>query len=134
MLCASRSFLASWPRWSDVTHPRQLADVPCILTPPIGVWEFELGAVSHGFTPKRLGATVDDLALGAVAVRRGLGLGYLPYGLVAEDLDRELVCLDIAGWRPRPRELYALYPAARQLSTKVRAIIDFALAARANHA
>jgi hypothetical protein len=35
--------------------------------------------------------------------------------------------------RRQDRELYALYPATRQLSPKVRAVIDHALAARAAH-
>ncbi|WP_414639870.1 LysR substrate-binding domain-containing protein [Arenibaculum sp.] len=80
-----------------------------------------------------LRAHAPDRRLGAVAVRRGLGIGYLPYGLVAGELGHGLVEIAFNGWRPLGRELYALYPASRQLSPKVRALIDFALAARAAH-
>lgn len=134
VLCASRELVARRPALQQMTHPRQLTAQPCVLTPPIQVWRFEQSDDSEfTFTPKTLGATVDDLALGAVAVRRGLGVGYLPYGLVSGELGQALVALDIADWCPQSRELFAVYPASRQLSPKVRAAIDFALAARAAH-
>lgn len=132
VLCASRALVQARPALAGMTHPRHLAGEPCVLTPPIGAWLFERpdGAERLAFTPRVLGAVVDDLGLGAAAVRQGLGVGYLPRGLIA---DEDFVELGIDGWRPQPRELYALYPASRQLSPKVRAVIDHALAARAAH-
>lgn len=130
---ASRDFLARRPEAAALSHPRQLGRVPAVLTPPITAWRFVgPSGESHSFAPRVLGGTVDDLSLGAIAVRRGLGVGYLPKGLVADT--PELVELTFGEWRVADRELYALYPASRQLSPKVRAVIDHALAARAAHA
>jgi DNA-binding transcriptional LysR family regulator len=132
VVCASRSLVEARPTLARMLHPRDLSGEPCVLTPPIGAWLFERPdrAERLSFAPRVLGAVVDDLGLGAAAVRQGLGVGYLPRGLIADD---DFVELQIAGWRPQPRELYALYPASRQLSPKVRALIDHALAARAAH-
>jgi len=134
VVCASRAFVEARPGLSTLSHPRQLAAERCVLTPPIGAWLFShAGGERVTFTPRLLGAVVDDLGLGLAAVRNGLGLGYLPRGLVTGDQGRGLVEVEFEGWRPQPRDLYALYPASRQLSPKVRAVIDFALAARAAH-
>jgi DNA-binding transcriptional LysR family regulator len=75
----------------------------------------------------------DDWRVGTSAVRMGMGIGYLPDVLVEADLGEDLVALDLEGWRPAPRDLYAVYPASRQLSPKVRAVIDFALSGRVVH-
>jgi DNA-binding transcriptional LysR family regulator len=71
--------------------------------------------------------------LGAAAVRRGFGVGYLPESMVAVDLDGTLVRLQIGDWHPPTRELFAVYPATRQLSSRVRAVIDYAVAGRNGH-
>lgn len=71
--------------------------------------------------------------MGAAAVKRGMGIGYLPDALVGEAIGKELVEIDIESWRPIDRELFAVYPASRQLSPKVRAAIDFALKGRDIH-
>lgn len=129
---ASRAFMEKWPEAAGMDHPRRLARLPAVVTPPIHGWRFaHAGGETFTFTPRALGGSVDDLSLGAMAVRRGLGVGYLPKGLVSRF--PELVELEFGSWRVADRELYALYPASRQLSPKVRAVIDHALAARAAH-
>jgi DNA-binding transcriptional LysR family regulator len=129
---ASRAFLQRWPEAANLDHPRRLARSPAVVTPPIHGWRFaHMGGEAFTFTPRALGASVDDLSLGALAVRGGLGVGYLPKGLASRF--PELIELTFGDWRVADRELYALYPAARQLSPKVRAVIDHALAARAAH-
>jgi DNA-binding transcriptional LysR family regulator len=62
-----------------------------------------------------------------------MGIGYLPDALVADALGGQLVEIDLEGWRPKSRELFAVYPASRQLSPKVRAAIEFALKGRTIH-
>lgn len=129
---ASHAFLQRWPEVASLDHPRRLARLPAVVTPPIHGWRFaQAGGETFTFTPRALGASVDDLSLGALAVRGGLGVGYLPKGLASRF--PELIELTFGDWRVADRELYALYPAARQLSPKVRAVIDHALAARAAH-
>jgi len=129
---ASPAFLDRHREAVGLDHPRRLARLPAIATPPINGWRFvDAGGETFTFGPRALGATVDDLSLGALAVRRGLGVGYLPKGLAGRFPD--LVELTFGDWRVADRELYALYPAGRQTPPKVRAVIDHALAARAAH-
>lgn len=129
---ASRILADRHPGCLTLTHPRDLAQLPCILTPPIAGWSFSStdgGNACFIFTPRRPAATVDDLALGAAAVKRGLGIGYLPRGMMTAAVrDGSVTELTMNGWQTTGRELFALYPASRQLSPKVRAAIDFAVA------
>jgi DNA-binding transcriptional LysR family regulator len=129
---ASRAFLERWPEAASLDHPRRLVRLPAVVTPPIHGWRFvDKSGETFTFAPRALGGSVDDLSLGALAVNRGLGVGYLPKGLANRFSD--LTELTFGDWRVADRELYALYPAGRQLSPKVRAVIDHALAARAAH-
>lgn len=131
-LCASPAFISRRNR--TLRHPRDLASEPCVITAPITTWHFEHPAQGQAaVSPRTLGARVDDLGLGARAVRSGLGYGFLPRGLIEAEFGQGLQEITFAGWQAQPRELYALYPQSRQLSPKVRALIDFALEARAAH-
>lgn len=132
-LYASRDFTTRHPAALALAHPRDLAHLPCILTPPIASWSFSPadgktdGSVA--FSPRRPAATLDDLSLAAAGVKRGLGIGYLPRGMMSAAVGAgDVVELTMNGWQTTGRELFALYPASRQLSPKVRAAIDFAIA------
>ncbi len=132
LIAASRAFLERHPEAADLDHPKRLARLPAVLTPPILNWRFvHAGGETYAVAPRTLGASVDDLSMGALAASQGLGVAYLPRGLAARFPD--LVELSFGDWKVEDRELYALYPATRQLSPKVRAVIDHALAARAAH-
>ncbi|WP_454714316.1 LysR family transcriptional regulator [Caulobacter segnis] len=131
-LWASRDFLARHPEAAGLDHPKRLARLPAVVTPPILAWRFaHASGETLAVAPRTIGASVDDLSLGALAASQGLGVAYLPKGLAGRF--PELVELSLGDWRVEDRELYALYPATRQLSPKVRAVIDHALAARAAH-
>jgi hypothetical protein len=39
--------------------------------------------------------------------------------------DKDVISLPLGGWQPVARDLYAVYPASRQLNPKVRALIDY---------
>ena len=131
-LFASRDFLARHPEATSLDHPKRLARLPAVLTPPILTWRFaHASGETYAVAPRALGASVDDLSLGALAARQGLGVAYLPKGLAGRF--PELVEITLGDWAVEDRELYALYPATRQLSPKVRAVIDHALTARAAH-
>lgn len=133
VLCASEGFLAARLDGGP-GHPRELAAMPCVVTPPIMSWRFQdAGGAEASVVPRTVAARVDDLGLGLAAVRAGLGYGFLPRGLVQPHLGRGLEEVACAGWRAEVRRLYALYPQSRQLAPRVRALIDFALAARARH-
>lgn len=131
-LWASREFLARHPEAARLDHPKRLARLPAVVTPPILAWRFvHTGGETLAVAPRTIGASVDDLSLGALAASQGLGVAYLPKGLAGRF--PQLAELSLGDWRVEDRELYALYPATRQLSPKVRAVIDHALAARAAH-
>ena len=131
-LWASRDFLSKHPEAAGLDHPKRLARLPAVVTPPILAWRFaHASGETLAVAPRTIGASVDDLSLGALAASQGLGVAYLPKGLAGRF--PELVELSLGDWRVEDRELYALYPATRQLSPKVRAVIDHALAARAAH-
>jgi hypothetical protein len=53
--------------------------------------------------------------------------------LVGDALSSELCEINLNGWRAMSRDLFAVYPASRQLSAKVRAAIDFALQRGSTH-
>jgi DNA-binding transcriptional LysR family regulator len=134
VLCAARSTVESRPGLAAVAHPRDLADYPCVVTPPLDIWLFERpGRDDITVAPRLLAASSDDWAVGAAAVKRGMGIGYLPEALVGDALGGDLVEIDLDGWRPKSRDLFAVYPASRQLSPKVRAAIEFALKGRTVH-
>jgi DNA-binding transcriptional LysR family regulator len=134
VLCAARQMIESRPDLTKIDHPRNLADIPCVLTPPLETWRFgRAGRDDFTIAPRLLAASSDDWGVGAAAVKRGMGLGYLPDALVADALGHDLVEVDLDGWQPVPRELFAVYPASRQLSPKVRAAIEFALKGRVVH-
>lgn len=131
-LYASRGFLERRPEAASLDHPKRLARLPAVVTPPILAWRFvHAGGDTLAVAPRTIGASVDDLSLGALAAGQGLGVAYLPRGLAGRFPD--LIELGVGDWKVEDRELYALYPATRQLSPKVRAVIDHALAARAAH-
>jgi DNA-binding transcriptional LysR family regulator len=132
MICASRGFLERHPEAASLDHPRRLARLPVVVTPPILNWRFvHASGETYAAAPRTIGASVDDLSMGALAASQGLGVAYLPRGLAMRF--PELVELTFGDWKVEDRELYALYPATRQLSPKVRAVIDHALAGRAAH-
>jgi DNA-binding transcriptional LysR family regulator len=134
VLCAARSLVERHSELTTIGHPRDLADHPCVVTPPLDTWRFErTGRDDITVAPRLLAASSDDWAVGSAAVKRGMGIGYLPDVLVADALGGQLVEIDLEGWRPKSRDLFAVYPASRQLSLKVRAAIEFALKGRTVH-
>lgn len=68
-----------------------------------------------------------SVALRAAALA-GLGIISAAAFIVREDVQRGALTALLPDYPQRPRELYALYPQSRHLSTKVRAFIDFAAA------
>jgi hypothetical protein len=86
------------------------------------------GGETHAFAPRTIGASVDDLALGALAASQSLDLAYLPRGLAGRFA--KLVEITLGDWRVEDRELYAVYPAtllprsvSRPSSLRVPAIL-----------
>lgn len=133
-LCAARSLIERFPDLLGLEHPQSLSDYPWVITPPVTTWRFcRHDRDDVTVAPRIVAASCDDWAVGAAGIRRGMGLGYLPETMIGDAPGREIVQIDLGGWRPAVRELFAVYPASRQLSPKVRAAIDFALHGRGVH-
>lgn len=124
VLCASPDYLAAR---GTPTHPQDLANHQCLhfshLTDGTS-WHFmragqqETVRVNAGFTSNN-GLVLQQAAL------RGLGIVYSTTFLACKDLrDGKLVRV-LPDWELPLNDLTALYPASRQRSPKVRALIDF---------
>lgn len=133
VLCASPSFVVSIP---PLAHPSELDALRLVITPPIHGWCFvdEKGDLYVLRPAQRTATTITDLTLGAAAARSGLGLAYLPLGLVENHIRTgALLPVTFPGWRPLERDMNAVYPPGRQLSAKVRGAINHVLAQRQRH-
>ncbi|MDB5367205.1 MAG: LysR family transcriptional regulator, partial [Rhodospirillales bacterium] len=56
VVCASAALLEQRPALARLTHPRQLADHPCVVTPPLRSWGFERDGQETSVTPRTIGA------------------------------------------------------------------------------
>ncbi|HEX2659677.1 MAG TPA: LysR family transcriptional regulator [Polyangia bacterium] len=112
------------------THPSQLAEHECILfTGFTRPREWKLigpeGPVSVGVSGRVASNNVDTLT---AAAKQGLGITFgatLSAGPAL--LSGELVRV-LPDYEFEPTSIFALYPSARQLSPKVRAVVDFLVA------
>ena len=124
VLCASPDYLAA--RGAPAT-PADLADHQCLhfshLTDGTS-WQFTKGGqqatvrVNAGFTSNN-GLVLQQAAL------RGLGIVYSTTFLAWRDLIEGRLVRVLPDWELPLNDLTALYPATRQPSNKVRALIDF---------
>ena len=92
------------------------------------VWSFGSGAKRMQVrVTGRLGFANPYICL--AAVRAGLGIARAPAFAAAEDLRNGRVTTLLTKYEPDPGTVYAVYPHARHLASKVRVFVDF-LAAR----
>ncbi len=120
-LVASPAYLAARgaPR-----HPRDLRRHECIRTEAGAVaWRFERGRRKLAVpVAGRYVASSGQLARdGALA---GLGIASVPRFVAAPDLAAGRLAAVLPDWPLRRGELHLLYPSGRQLSPRVRALID----------
>jgi DNA-binding transcriptional LysR family regulator len=127
-VCAHPSYLAGRPR---LRRPADLRAHECIGlragTAARIAWSFERrGREIEVEVSGRYVVSSPQLARdGAIA---GLGIVNLPRFMLHDDLATGRVVEVLASWRPRPGELHALYPSGRQLSPRVRALVDTCVA------
>ncbi|MDM5178108.1 LysR family transcriptional regulator [Massilia sp. DJPM01] len=124
VLCASPDYLA---RWGMPQTPEQLLDHQCLhfshLTDGTS-WHFTRGSerrtvrVNAGFTANN-GLVLQQ------AAERGLGIVYNTTFLAWQKLIDGALLPVLPDWELPLNDLSALYPASRQLSPKVRALVDF---------
>lgn len=109
--------------------PAQLEGAPGVLTRAQTSWQLldRRGNVKRVVPERRF--SVDDPRVALEAAKRGLGVVAAPRDAVPAG-DRSLRVLDLGELRLEARSLYAVYPRARPLPSRVRAAIDFILAHR----
>ncbi len=129
VLCASPAYLA---QWGVPQTPQELLKHQCLhfshLTDGTH-WHFQRGGgeqreevgVQAGFTANN-GLVLHQAAL------RGLGIVYSTTFLAWRNLLDGSLLPVLPGWELPLNHLSALYPASRQMSPKVRALIDFLVA------
>jgi len=128
VLCASPAYLA---QWGVPQTPQDLLDHQCLhfshLTDGTN-WHFQRGEGSNLeelSVRVQAGFTANNGLVLQQAAKQGLGIVYSTTFLAWRALlDGSLVPV-LSGWSLPLNYLSALYPASRQLSPKVRALIDF---------
>jgi DNA-binding transcriptional LysR family regulator len=124
VLCASPAYLA---QWGTPEMPDDLLHHRCLhfshLTDGTA-WHF--AREGERFTVRvKAGFTANNGLVLHQAARRGLGIAYNTTFLAWRDLLGGTLVPVLADWSLPLNDLSALYPASRQLSPKVRALIDF---------
>jgi DNA-binding transcriptional LysR family regulator len=126
LLVASPDYLR---RHGAPTVPSDLGQHNCLVyTAALRASEWTLADAAGGEHTVAVRGTLQantNVALRAAAVA-GLGIANAAAFIVREELERGTLVEVLPGYRPRPRELYALYPQSRHLSPKVRAFVDYA--------
>ena len=113
--------------------PEELRSHECVLLAEPGtdeVWFFT-GPRRARTVPVQGRLRVPSVRAGHAAVRGGLGLVQLPTSLVAEDLRAGVLVPVLERFTPPGIPVFAVYPSARQLPSKVRAFLDLLAERRA---
>ncbi|MEK9968513.1 MAG: LysR family transcriptional regulator [Ferrovibrio sp.] len=122
--CASESYL----RKAGVPlSPDDLRQHECLLykyTPEPGTWQYQgpggpYAAKVSGRLTTNNGDALRDAALA------GHGIARLPSFIVGPDIAQKRLVPLLESYEPAPLGIYAVYPAQRYLTPKVRAFIDF---------
>lgn len=127
VLCASPAYLE---QWGMPQHPQDLLRHQCLqfshLTDGTN-WHLSRGD-EHSSVRVRAGFTANNGLVLHQAAQRGLGIVYSTTFLAWDRLLDGSLLPVLPEWSLPLNYLSALYPASRQLSPKVRALIDFLVA------
>ncbi|MEM6487678.1 MAG: LysR substrate-binding domain-containing protein [Pseudomonadota bacterium] len=123
VLCAAPAYLDrhGWPQ-----HPQALATHRCLVDDTLSdarVWRFRRGHEETAVEirgPMRANA---PRAIGRLA-EGGLGIGRVPLYVAREALHEGRLQALLPGWTAPTYGLFALYPPNRQLTARVRALLD----------
>ena len=128
MVVAAPTYLAAAP---PIETPQDLANHNCLTYAYLNAgrtWRFssDPGAHNGEFDLRVEGSLTSnngDVLLDAV--RAGLGLAWLPDFFCQEEIARGDLTVVLEEYEAEPIGVYAVFPHARHLSTKVRVFIDF---------
>lgn len=125
ILCASPAYLAA------AGTPRRIADLAAhraivFRMPTSGrdrPWVLKDGTTTTELTPTFAVRCNDGEAM-AAAAREGLGIAQLPHYMVEAALTAKRLVELMPSKRPPAMDIYVVYPSGRQLSPRVRALVD----------
>ena len=129
-LCAVQFHLVGSPELLQASGtPQTPADVerlPSVLPTYVNLDTLEVQG-PDGKLKLRLAAVMksDDTTLAYHAVRKGIGIAFLPDWLIADDLDSGALQPILPPYLAAPSTLYAAYTSRKFLTAKVRSFIDF---------
>lgn len=110
-----------------INHPREIVNYPCITNQIDGLimpWTFSLnGKMVHHEVSSHV--ISNDLNISAALVNDGVGISYLPFGLVKQLIEEKKVVNVLNSWKPTKKELYLLYPNKKYLPLKSKVFIEF---------
>lgn len=124
LLVGQSEFLAARPA---TRHPAEVLHWPCIRSQVDGLllpWRFMENGQMFEVEPSNP-VLSDDLLVSTQLAVRGVGLAYLPIGLVKKHLERGTLLSIHENWLPPGRELYLVYPDKQYLPSKARVFIEF---------
>lgn len=132
IVCASPAYLA---RYGSPRTPDDLKHHNCLCYSNMTSreeWRFITaeGLASSVEVKGRLQANNGDVL--RVAALKGMGIAYLPSFMIGADLQAAALVSLLTESTPQDAGIYAIFPPSRQVSTKVRAFIDF-LSTRFGH-
>ncbi|BEV71168.1 MULTISPECIES: LysR family transcriptional regulator [unclassified Paludibacterium] len=123
ILCASPDYLQ---RHAPPRRPEELAQHNCLTHVYAGksLWHFEQadGPLSVAVSGNLSANEVTSLMAAALA---GVGIAQLPTYLAAGELRAGRLLPVLANFRPRDMRIYAVYASRRQMSSALRALVDF---------
>ncbi|WP_394687937.1 LysR family transcriptional regulator [Hoeflea sp.] len=123
--CASPEFLK---KHGPITHPSQLADMPCIIDTNgrfLNNWRFDNpdGSAASVTVSGRL--EVNSPLAAMRAAEASMGVAFLPDFVFREREKTGTLKPILTEFLPTDRGIYAIYPHRRYLPAKVRAFVDF---------
>jgi DNA-binding transcriptional LysR family regulator len=123
VVCASPEYLRAH---GTPATPAELARHACIVYEYVGSEWTLLDADGRPQSVRvRAAMQTNNGDTAAAAARAGLGVVWQPTFLVGPDLRAGRLVPLLPGWRVPDIDILAVYPSRRQLSAKVRAVIDF---------
>lgn len=123
VVCASPEYLRAH---GTPATPAELARHACIVYEYVGSEWTLLDADGRPQSVRvRAAMQTNNGDTAAAAARAGLGIVWQPTFLVGPDLRAGRLVPLLPGWRVQDIDILAVYPSRRQLSAKVRAVIDF---------
>ena len=124
-VCAAPEY---WQSNGIPQHPTELSQYNCLIYQPASTarnWQFK-DALGQDISVKVNGnLQSDDGGLLLSAARLGQGIFYVPSFLISQDLQSRQLELALTEFSRADTGLYALYPRAKHVPSKLRVFIDY---------